>query len=76
MRIGEDSTVDVRMADVSHYVFKIFSEGKVYEQCKFFRERIIILYLCKFGCLLGVDHFTLSFYWNFLFRLLQFNPKL
>ena len=63
------------MADVSHYVFKIFSEGKGYEQCKFSRERFIILYLRKFGHLLGVDHSTLSFYWNFLFRLLQFNPK-
>ena len=63
------------MADVSHYVFKIFSEGKCYEQCKFSRERFIILYLRKFGRLLGVDHSTLSFYWNFLFRLLQFNPK-
>ena len=63
------------MADVSHYVFKIFSEGKGYEQCKFSEERFIILYLRKFGHLLGVDHSTLSFYWNFLFRLLQFNPK-
>ena len=34
MQIGEDPTVDVWMADVSHYVFKIFSEGKGYEQCK------------------------------------------
>ena len=33
-RIGEDPAVDVSMADVSHYVFKIFSEGKGYEQCK------------------------------------------
>ena len=74
-RIGEDPAVDVWMADVSHYVFKIFSEGKSYEQCKFSRERFIILYLHKFGCLLGVDHSTLFFYWNFLFRLLQFNPK-
>ena len=74
-RIGEDPTVDVWMADVSHYVFKIFSEGKGYEQCKFSEERFIILYLCKFGRFLGVDHFTLSFYWIFLFRLLQFNPK-
>ena len=74
-RIGEDSAVDVRMADVSHYVFKIFSEGKGYEQCKFFGERFIILYLRKFGRLLGVDHSTLSFYWIFLFRLLQFNLK-
>ena len=70
MRIGEDLAVDVWMADVSHYVFKIFSEGKCYEQCKFSRERFIILYLRKFGRLLEVDHFTLSFYWNFLFRLL------
>ena len=58
-------TVDVWMADVSHYVFKIFSEGKGYEQCKFSGERFIILYLRKFGRLLGVDHSTLSFYWNF-----------
>ena len=57
------------------YVFKIFSEGKGYEQCKFSGERFIILYLCKFGRLLGVDHSTLSFDWNFLFRLLQFNLK-
>ena len=70
MRIGEDSTVDVWKADVSHYVFKIFSEGKSYEQCKFSGEKFIILYLRKFGRLLGVDHFTLSFYWNFLFKLL------
>ena len=63
------------MADVSHYVFKIFSEGKCYEQCKFPGERFIILYLHKFGRLLGVDHFILFFYWNFLFKLLQFNPK-
>ena len=28
MRIGEDPAVNVWMADVSHYVFKIFSEGK------------------------------------------------
>ena len=55
MQIGEDPTVDVWMADVSHYVFKIFSEGKCYEQCKFSGERFIILYLCKFGRLLGVD---------------------
>ena len=75
MRIGDDLAVDVWMADVSHYVFKIFSEGKCYEQCKFSGERFIILYLRKFGCLLGVNHFTLSFYWNFLFRLLQFNTK-
>ena len=74
-RIGEDLAVDVWMADVSHYVFKILSEGKCYEQRKFSEERFIILYLRKFGCLLGVDHSTLSFYWNFLFRLLQFNPK-
>ena len=33
-RIGEDPAVDVSMADVSHYVFKIFSESKGYEQCK------------------------------------------
>ena len=33
-RIGEDPVVDVWMADVSHYIFKIFSEGKGYEQCK------------------------------------------
>ena len=74
-RIGEDLAVDVWMADVSHYVFKILSEGKCYEQRKFSEERFIILYLRKFGCLLRVDHSTLSFYWNFLFRLLQFNPK-
>ena len=37
-RIGEDLAVDVWMADVSHYVFKIFSEGKGYKQCKFSRE--------------------------------------
>lgn len=43
MRIGEDPAVDVWMADMSHYVFKIFSEGKGYEQCKFSRERFIIL---------------------------------
>ena len=60
---------------MSHYVFKMFSEGKNYEQCKFSGERFIILYLRKFGHLLGVDHSTLSFYWNFLFRLLQFNSK-
>ena len=64
-RIGEDPTVDVWMTDVSHYVFKIFSECKGYKQCKFSRERFIILYLRKFGRLLGVDHSTLSFYWNF-----------
>ena len=74
-RIGEDPAVDVCMADVSHYAFKIFSERKGYEQCKFSEERFIILYLRKFGRLLGVDHSTLSFCWNFLFRLLQFNPK-
>ena len=74
-RIGKDPTVDVWMADVSHYVFKIFSEGKCYEQYKFSEERFIILYLRKFGSLLGVDQSTLSFYWNFLFKLLQFNPK-
>ena len=61
-RIGEDPTVDVRMADVSHYVFKIFSKGKGYKQCKFSGGRFIILYLRKFDRLLGVDHFTLSFY--------------
>ena len=44
-RIGEDPVVDVWMADVSHYVFKIFNEGKGYEQCEFFGERFIILYL-------------------------------
>ena len=48
------------MADVSHYVFKIFNEGKGYEQYKFSGERFIILYLRKFGRLLGVDHSTLS----------------
>ena len=74
-RIGEDLAVDVWMTDVSHYVFKMFSKGKGYEQCKFFGERFIILYLRKFGRLLGMDHSTLSFYWNFLFRLLQFNSK-
>ena len=57
-QIGEDPAVDVWMADVSHYVFKMFSEGKGYEQCKFFGERFIILYLHKFGRLLGVDHST------------------
>ena len=62
MQIGEDPTVDVWIADVSHYVFKIFSEGKCYEQCKFSGERFIILYLRMFGRLLGVDHSTLSFY--------------
>ena len=61
-RIGEDPDVDVWMTDVSHYVFKIFSEGKGYEQCKFSGERFIILCLRKFGRLLGVDHSTLSFY--------------
>ena len=55
-RIGEDPAVNVWMADVSHYVFKMFSEGKCYEQCKFSGERFIILYLHKFGRLLGVDH--------------------
>ena len=74
-RIGEDPVVDVWMADVSHYVFKMFSEGKGYEQYKFSGERFIILYLRKFGRLLGVDYSTLYFYWNFLFRLLQFNLK-
>ena len=62
MQIGEDPTVDVWMADVSHYVFKIFREDKGYKQCKFSGERFIILYLRKFGRLLGVDHSTLSFY--------------
>ena len=61
MRIEEDPGVDDWMADVSHYVFKIFNEGKCYEQCKFSGERFIILYLRKFGRLLGVDHSTLSF---------------
>ena len=61
MRIGEDSTINVWIANVSHYVFKIFSEGKGYEQCKFSGKRFIILYLSKFGRLLGVDHSTLSF---------------
>ena len=65
----------VWMADVSHYVFKMFSEGKGYEQCKFFGERFIILYLCKFGRLLGMDHSTLSFYWNFLFRFDTYNNE-
>ena len=74
-RIGEDPVVNVWMADVSHYVFKMFSECKDYEQCKFSVERFIILYLRKFGRLFGVDYSTLSFYWNFLFRLLQFNSK-
>ena len=60
-RIREDLAIDVWMADVSHYVFKIFSEGKGYEQCKFSGKRFIILYLSKFGRLLGVDHSTLSF---------------
>ena len=46
-RIGEDPTVDILMADVSHYVFKIFSEDKGYEQCKFSRERFIILYFAS-----------------------------
>ena len=54
-RIREDLAVDW-MADVSYYIFKIFSEGKNYEQCKFSEERFIILYLHKFGRLLGVDH--------------------
>ena len=40
-RIGEDPAVDVWMANVSHYVFKIFSEGKDYEQCKFSGERLL-----------------------------------
>ena len=74
-RIGEDPAVDVWMADMSHYVFKMFSEGEGYELYKFSGERFIILYLRKFGRHLGVDHSTLSFYWNFLFRLLQFNSK-
>ena len=68
-RIGEDSAVDVWMVDMSHYVFKIFSEGKDYEQCKFSEKRFIILYLRKFGFLLGVDHSTLSFYWNFFIQI-------
>ena len=67
--IGEDSAIDVWMADVSHYVFKFFNEGKGYEQCKFSEERFIILYLRKFGCLLGVDHSTVSFYWNFFIQI-------
>ena len=50
------------MANVSHYVFKIFNEGKGYEQCKFSEERFIILYLRKFGRLLGVDHFLQEFF--------------
>ena len=58
MRIGEDPVVDVWMANVSHYVFKIFNEVKGYEQCKFSGERFIILYLRKFGRLLGVDQIT------------------
>ena len=52
MRIKEDPAVDVWMADVSHYVFKIFNECKGHEQCKFSGERFIILYLRKFGRLL------------------------
>ena len=68
-RIGEDPAVDVWMADVSYYVFKIFSEGKGYEQRKFSGERFIILYLRKFGRLFGVDHSTLSFYWNFFIQI-------
>ena len=68
-QIGEDPAVDVWMADVSHYVFKIFNEGKDYEQCKFSEERFIILYLRKFGFLLGVDHSTLSFYRNFFIQI-------
>ena len=75
MRIGKDLAVDVWMVDLSHYIFIMFSEGKGYKLCKFSGERFIILYLRKFGLLLGVDHSTLSFYWNFLFRLLQFNLK-
>ena len=37
MRIEEDLAIDVWMADVSHYVFKISNELvlKVDEQCKF-----------------------------------------
>ena len=31
MRIEEDLAIDVWMADVSHDIFKIFSEGKGYE---------------------------------------------
>ena len=62
MRIGENPAIDIWMIDMCHYVFKIFSEGKGYEYCKFFGERFIILYLRKFGRLLGVDHSTLSFY--------------
>ena len=54
--IRKDPAVDVWMADVSYYAFKIFSESKGYEQCKFSGERFIILYLRKFGRLLGVDH--------------------
>ena len=61
-RIGEDPAVDVWIADVSHYVFKIFNECKGYEQCKFSGERFIILYLRKFGHLLGVDHFLQEFF--------------
>ena len=70
MRIGKDLVVDVWMVDVSHYVFKIFSEGKDYEQYKFSEKRFIILYLRKFGFLLGVDHSTLSFYWNFFIQII------
>ena len=44
MRIGEDLVVDVWMADVSHYVFKIFSEGKSYEQCNF-PKRDLLFYI-------------------------------
>ena len=55
-RTRENPAVDVWMADVSHHVFKIFNEGKGYEQYKFSEKRFIILYLRKFGRLLGVDH--------------------
>ena len=70
-RIGENPAVDVWMADVSHYIFKIFSEGKGYEQCKFSGERFIILYLRKFDRLLGVDHFYSDCY-NLIRNLFEF----
>ena len=69
MRIGEDQTVDVWKADVSHYVFKISNEFvlkvKVINNVNF-PERDLLFYIyASLVAFLKWIHSTLSFHWNF-----------
>ena len=70
-RIGEDPAVDVWMADVSHLFLKFSVKVNVMNNVNF-PERDLLFYI--YASLVAFLE-LITFYRNFLFKLLQFNLK-